>query len=240
MCVQKCIRQEIVEDFDTGDYVVSVAKTEEELYNEYVMQRKNVLLYQWGIWITSYAMKCLFDLGQCVSGTWLYSDTDSIYATEWDEEKVREYNEAVKRQLIANGYGPVIHNGREYWLGAAEPDSVYTEFITLGSKRYAGRSDGKLKITVAGVPKKGAACLQDDIRNFRRGMIFDGKTTGKLLHVYIYTDGITIDDYGNETGDSIDLNPCNYLLDQTDVTTWEDLFTDEILINFIEEGDFND
>ena len=238
MCVQKCIRQEIVEDFETGDYTVSVAKTDEELYNEYVLQRKNVLLYQWGIWITSYAMKCLFDLGECVSGTWLYSDTDSIYATEWDEEKVRDYNEGVKRQLLANGYGPVVHNGREYWIGAAEPDSVYTEFITLGSKRYAGRCDGKLKITVAGVPKKGAACLNDDLRNFRRGMIFDGKTTGKLLHVYIYTDGITIDENGNETGDSIDLNPCNYLLDQTDVVTWDDLFTDEILIEYYEEGDF--
>lgn len=239
MCVQKNIREEIVEDFDSGEYRISAEKTEKELYDEFLSKRGNVLLYQWGIWCTSYAQDALFQLGRCVSGTWLYSDTDSVYADEWDREALAAYNEKCKEELRANGYGPVIHAGREWWLGCAEPDHVYAEFITLGSKRYAGRDEeGKIRITVAGVPKKGAACLQDDIRNFKRGFIFDGETTGKLLHVYIYTDGIRIDENGNETGDSVDLNPCSYVLDQTDIKTWDDLFTDEILIEYFEEGDF--
>lgn len=241
MCVQKNIRDEIIEDYDTGEYSVSNEKTPEQLYDEFKDRKKNVLLYQWGVWCTSYAMHNLFDLGACVSGTWLYSDTDSVYSTEWDKEKVADYNEAAKQKLIRNGYGPVLHNGREYWLGAAEPDSVYTEFITLGSKRYCGRgSDGALHITVAGVPKKGARCLNDNINNFRRGFVFDGKTTGKLMHYYIYKDDIEIDADGNETGDSIDLNPCNYLLDQAGLMTWDELMTDEIFIEYYEEGDFTE
>lgn len=239
MCVQKNVRQEIVEDYATGDYVVNDDKTPEDLYKEFCERRKNVLLYQWGVWCTSYAMHNLFDLGDCVSGIWLYSDTDSVYATEWDDEKVAEYNRKAQEKLKANGYGPVLHNGREYWLGAAEPDAVYTDFVTLGSKRYCGRgSDGQLHITVAGVPKKGARCLQDDIRNFKRGFVFDGETTGKLMHYYIYKDEITIDAEGNETGDSIDLNPCSYLLDQAGLMTWDELLTDEILIEYYEEEDF--
>ena len=239
MCVQKNIKEEIVEDYATGDYAVAPGQDLEALYQEFIKKHGNVLLYQWGVWCTSYAMKNLFTLGSCVSGTWLYSDTDSVYATEWDEEKVRAYNEGVHAKLQANGYGPVLHNGREYWLGAAEPDAVYTEFITLGSKRYAGRGkNGKLHITVAGVPKKGAACLEDDIGNFRRGFIFDGRKTGKMMHFYIYKDAIEIDEAGKETGDSIDLQPCNYLLDRAEITTWDELLTEEIFIEYYEKEDF--
>lgn len=76
----------------------------------------------------------------------------------------------------------------------------------------------------------------------RRGFIFDGETTGKLSHTYIYKEGITVDAAGNETGDSIDLNPCNYLLDQASITSmsWEDIETEEINIEYYEEGDFDE
>ena len=119
MMVQKCIKQVIIEDYDTGEYNVQEADPK-DLYEDFIKKKKNVLLYQWGIWVTAYAMECLFKLGSCVKGTWLYSDTDSVYADEWDEEKLTAYNESVKAELQAAGYGPVIHNGREYWLGVAE------------------------------------------------------------------------------------------------------------------------
>ena len=61
-----------------------------------------------------------------------------------------------------------------------DDDSRYSEFVFLGSKRYAGRGsiDKKLHITVAGVPKKGAECLKDDLKNFTKNFIFDGTITG--------------------------------------------------------------
>jgi hypothetical protein len=131
-----------------------------------------------------------------------------------------------------------------YYLGCAETDGdkdIYTEFVTLGAKRYAGRNkaDGELHITVAGVPKKGAACLHDDIRNFKKGLIFSGDITGKLMHAYIYKDSIEIDEEGNEVGDSVDLNPCNYLLDRAIITTWDDLEEEEISIQYFDEEELN-
>ena len=89
----------------------------------------------------------------------------------------------------------------------------------MGAKRYAGRHlyDQELVITVAGVPKaKGKKCLLDDIRNFKEGFIFSGIITGKKTHTHYIVPDIYIDEDGNETGDSIDLSPCDYLLAKTD------------------------
>ena len=155
-------------------------------------------------------------------GIWLYSDTDSCYATGWDSDRLEDYNHRTKQKLIDAGYGPVLHNGREYWMGVAEKDGEYTEFKTQGAKRYCCRdaSTCQLKITVAGVPKKnGAKCLNDDISRFTSGMIFDGKTTGKKTHFYLHSE-IYTDEKGNITADSIDLEPCDYLL-QAEHEIWQ-------------------
>ena len=95
-----------------------------------------------------------------------------------------------------------------------------------------------MHITVAGVPKTGAACLNDDLNNFQKDFIFDGKVTGKLSHFYIFSpDGIYKDDQGNEIGDSIDLQPCNYELDATDKFDFID--TDDYFYEYFDEEDFN-
>lgn len=234
MCVQKCVRETIDENYQTGEYTVSEDYDPKELYEKYLKNYNSVLPYQWGVWVTAYAFHNIFKLGKCVDyengGEWIYTDTDSCYSNKWNLEKLEAYNDSCKEKLRANGYGPVIHNGREYWLGIAELDGTYTEYKTLGAKRYCGRSaeDGELHITVAGVPKSGAKCLEDNIDNFTKGFVFPGAETGKLTHTYIYVDDIYIDENGNETGDSIDLSPCDYLLDSVAVIRWEDLVEEEI------------
>lgn len=236
MMVQKCIRDVLQEDFESGEYF-PVPADPKELYEKYLKSRNSILCYQWGVWVTAYAQHNLFKLGSCVKGDWIYSDTDSCYADAWDNDKVKAYNDHCKELLQSSGYGPVLHNGREYWLGVAELDGVYSEFKTVGSKRYACRDaeTGKLKITVAGVPKSGAGCLNDDINNFRRGLIFPGTVTGKLTHTYLYVDDIYIDDQGNETGDSVDLTPCDYLLDEISLVDWNKIYNEEIAIQVYEE-----
>lgn len=237
MMVQKCIRDELMEDFETGDYYAADAD-DRELYEKYLKSHNTILTYQWGTWVTAYAQHNLFTLGQCVKGDWIYSDTDSCYADAWDEDRLQSYNDHCKDLIRASGYGPVLHNGREYWLGVAELDGTYSEYKTLGAKRYACRDSesGKLKITVAGVPKSGAACLNDDINNFKRGLIFSGSATGKLTHTYLYVDDIYVDDQGNETGDSVDLTPCDYLLDDVSAVDWERIYNEEIAVQIYEEG----
>lgn len=248
MTVQKPVKQMIDEDYQTGAYAVNKEIDESELYEKYVKKYTSILPYQWGVWVTSYAFKNLHTLGKCVApdGIWLYSDTDSCYATRWDMDKVNEYNEGCKAKLAANGYGCVTIGDRQFWLGVAEVDGIYSEFRTCGAKRYVcryadipkyripdekGRTKAnKLKITVAGVPKKGVDCLKNEINNFHRGTVFDGETTGKLQHTYYYEADTWIDENGNERGDSIDLSPTTYVLDDITVVDWDSLWEDEIEI----------
>lgn len=241
MTVQKCIKQLIEENYQTGDYSVKRDEEDADLYEKYVKKYTSILPYQWGVWVTSYAFFNLHTLGKCVAddGIWLYSDTDSCYATEWDDEKVAAYNQNCKDKLQANGYGAVVVDGREFWLGVAEFDNEYTEFRTTGAKRYCCRkaSDGKLKITVAGVPKKGVDCLDNNIENFHKNFVFDGETTGKLQHTYYFESDIWIDQNGNERGDSIDLSPTTYVLDDVSVPDWDKLWEEEIEMITYEEGD---
>lgn len=242
LTVQFPVKDDIKENYDTGEYEIQKVNMAEK-YDEFCQKRSTVLNYQIGIWVTAYAFRNLFRLGSC-AGTWIYSDTDSCYGMEWNEEAVSSYNKECKQKLLANDYGPVIHDGREYWLGIAELDGVYSQMRVIGAKRYCVRKAkqvkhsgqyygqigykgvampvGELKITVAGVPKKtGAACLDNDIENFRSGFIFSGEKTGKKLHTHLYVDDIYIDENGNEVGDSIDLSPCDYLL--SDVKQWENI-----------------
>lgn len=248
MCCQKPVKLLIEEDYLTGEYEVNKDTPPEELYEKYVKKYTSILPYQWGCWVTSFAFKNLHDLGKCVAsdGVWLYSDTDSCYSTKWDDAKVHVYNMEARRKLKANGYDVVKYKGKEFWLGEASLDGVYSEFRTAGAKRYAVRyalderndaeDRGKLKITVAGVPKKkGVLCLKDNIENFKKNFVFDGETTGKLQHTYFFEEDIWIDANGNERADSIDLSPTTYVLDDVTVIDWEKLWTEEIEMQIYDE-----
>lgn len=254
MTVQKSLKDNMVEDFMTGEYKKEIPKdkdtgeelTPEQEYQKYVDNVNSFLNYSWGVYVTSFAMKNLFELAQCCIKTlpdgttencFCYSDTDSIYSTYWNEEKLKEYNENCVEKLRANGYEPVEVDGELFTPGVAEFDGHYSEFRVLGAKRYCCRySDdkrnkeknrGKLKITVAGVPKSGVSQLSNDINNFTSGFIFSGEVTGKLTHHYLFSEEITHDD-GISRGDSIDLTPCDYLLSSIDVVNIDDIFTEEV------------
>ena len=245
----------LTDHFESGEYRIDFDKDPKEMYEKFVRNRNSILGYYIGCYCTAYAFRNLFLLGSCVKRFykktgelaypphWFYSDTDSCYSDEWDMDKIKEYNQRCRDLLLKNNYGPVKVGKKEYWLGVAEidpDDSVYSEFCVLGAKRYAGRSaaDGKLHITVAGVPKQGAVCLDDDLHNFTSSFIFDGKKTGKLTHFYIMAkDGIYTDEFGNEIGDSIDLEPCDYRLDAADREEYID--TDEYYFEYFGEENFD-
>lgn len=231
---QHPVRPEIKQDYHTGLYNEVEGQDLEGQYNKYVKRFTSILPYQWGVWVTSYAMFNLFRLGSCCD-KWIYSDTDSVYGMEWDDKKVNDYNNECKEALKKAGYGAVKHNGRDYWLGVAEHEGdkdTYTEFRTVGAKRYCGRNkaDRKLHITVSGVPKAGAEALHDNINNFTSGMIFPASITGKKTHFYFHTDNIYTDINGNITGDSIDLQPCDYLLKSENDIDWEHILYEDITI----------
>ena len=169
--LDKIMYEEIFEDreingeiYHDGEYVFDPEMTQEMAFNKNVKKRSTILPYQWGVWITSYAMSNLFELGNCCK-IWLYSDTDSVYGIGWDKNKVKKYNKKCKNLVRSAGYTGVEHKGKIYWPGVAETtrEDKYSEFKYVGAKRYCGRSykDGELHITVAGVPKSAAFLFSD-------------------------------------------------------------------------------
>ena len=60
---------------------------------------------------------------------------------------------------------------------------TYDEFITQGAKKYAYKIDDKIKITVAGVPKKGANILTK-LEDFKDDLLFPFESTNKNILFY--------------------------------------------------------
>ena len=238
LTVTKPVKEQIIEvyedndKFASGDYYYERGNMEKD-YEKYKKNRNEILPYCYGVWITSNAMYNIFRLAMdCIGNEpkdlhfhWIYSDTDSAYSDLWNMEKVNAFNEKIKQKLIDAGFGPVIIEDREYWLGIAEiDDKPHDKFISQGAKRYAYEDDGVIGITVAGVPKCGSKCL-NDLSEFKEGFTFKGVDTKKKTLTYIYNE-IHIDEYGNECADSIDMNPCDYVLS----TVENPLRLDELII----------
>lgn len=221
MCAQRPVRPDVLEDFEAPpgeEWSIRQTQDPAEQYAEYLGRYNYFLPYQWGMYVTAYARRNLYKLGACCSN-WIYCDTDSVKGTGWDMAAVASYNEEVRRKLKRRGISPILFNGREYAMGIAEHDATYSEFITLGAKRYAYRDaeDGQLHITVAGVPKAGVEVLQNDIYKFARGLVFHD--TGKLMPEYHTEAGIrerTVEGCRVRIGSWINLVPADYLLDMTD------------------------
>ena len=211
--------------YKEGMYKEDKSVSAEEVYLKNIKKRSVFLPYQWGCWTTSYALFHLFELGSCCK-LWLYSDTDSVYGLGWNKKLVKKLNYKYRKMNEKAGFKAVNHKGKDYWLGVAETSlsDKYNEFKYTGAKRYCGRckEDNKLHITVAGVPKSAANLLNDDIKNFKKGFVFDGKKSGKKTHNYLFVDDIYIDRFGNETADSVDLSPCDYKLDVVEYHSLEE------------------
>lgn len=227
--VQACVKEDIREVYEdneeqaSGEYFIDDIDLKAK-FEKYLNDHNQILPYVWGVYVTSASMYRLFKLSNCIKDInkhWLYSDTDSIYSDNWDKKKLKKFNEDTKKKLLKCGYGAVVIEGKEYWLGVATEDGIYERFITQGSKRYAVENNGEIKITVAGVPKNGNKCLKQ-LEDFKEGFIFPGSETGKSTHTYIYHE-IFIDNKGNECADSIDLSPADYTLSAVDHMSFEDL-----------------
>lgn len=170
--VQRIIQQICEEDFGTATWSSDIPEDkEQELLDKFYKNKNSFLPYQWGCWVTAYAQENLYKLGACCK-KWFYSDTDSVKGFEWDMDKLKSYNDEIIRISKERGVGLVEYKGELFRLGIADFDGEYSEFITHGSKRYCYRDADGLHITVAGVPKDGVYCLNDDITNFRKGFIF--------------------------------------------------------------------
>lgn len=101
------------------------------------LKSKAAMAPQWGIWTTSYTKKHLLSLALQIEG-WLYSDTDSIYCydTEDNRNKLDEFNKDVNKVMAKfcerTGY---IHK-ELLELGTFELEHEIKKFKALKQKEY--------------------------------------------------------------------------------------------------------
>ena len=193
MSVTNNIRDDVVYNDSDGTW------TEVPLDNDTIIEKlqsekkKSFLSFAYGVWVTAYARDNLLRRVIANDDYVVYCDTDSCKLVRGYNEKVFEdYNKQVSDRinfvckvlkLDVNKYAPSDIKGNKHMMGLFEKECNYEKFITQGAKKYAYIIDGKIHITVAGVPKSGASALKS-LDDFRDDFVFNYKDTNKNLVMY--------------------------------------------------------
>ena len=201
MSVTNMIRDDVVFDNEFKSWS-EVELTNEEIINKLKTEKKKAFLsFAYGVWVTAYARNNL--LRRVIEGLdeyLVYSDTDSLkLKSGYDKSIIDKYNESVKKRIEfvsdilhinKERFAPKDIHGKSHMLGLFESETLeghnytYDEFITQGAKKYAYKVDNKIKITVAGVPKKKGAKAIKDLKDFKDNFVFTYEDVGKNLLFY--------------------------------------------------------
>ena len=168
-------------------------------------KKKGFLSFAYGVWVTAYARDNLLRRVIENDDYVVYCDTDSAKLVEgYNASVFEEYNKGIIEKiknvasilkLDEDKYSPCDIEGHKHMMGIFEKECNYDEFITQGAKKYAYKIDGKIHITVSGVPKRGASALKS-LDEFRDDFIFRYEDTGKQLGLYIDEQSpVEVEDY---------------------------------------------
>ena len=235
MCVTSIIHDKY--NFDGTQWNNQEGNLEEELRN-YNTDKNRFLFYHWGVWCTAYARNNLYTAIKECKEDYIYSDTDSVKIFNADSHKkyfdaynkwiVQKLEKCLKYHNIPIDYiSPKTIKGETKTLGVWDFDGFYTDFKTLGAKRYIFRKDNKLSITVCGLSKKsGKEFIENQEKPFlffNDGMFVDCDHTGKMTHTYIdrEIENVITDYLGNTAyyheKSFIHLEKTDYLLSLSDM-----------------------
>ena len=152
--------------------------TAEEKEQSEIMEERNkhaFLAYQWGVWVTAWARYELEEGLKIAGHNFVYCDTDSVkYIGDCD---FSAYNRAKEKRSAETGAYATDKHGETFYMGVYESDGSYSEFATMGAKKYVYKETpyGETHCTIAGVNKKlGGKELDKNggISAFRRGFVF--------------------------------------------------------------------
>ena len=235
MCVTSIVHDTV--SFNGAEWTTENGNLDEELKN-YNTDKNRFLFYHWGVWCTAYARNNLYTAIRECKEDYIYSDTDSVKIFDVDKHKkyFEEYNKWIVKKLekCLNYHNiplyvisPKTIKGEIKTLGIWDFDGFYTDFKTLGAKRYIFKKDNKLSITVCGLSKKSGKEFIENQKNpfifFNEGMYVDCEHTGKMTHTYIDKEiENTITDYLGNTAyyhekSFIHLEKTDYLLSLSDM-----------------------
>lgn len=205
-------------DYDSNRWLQTSEPDEVCEIAKYNSARARFLFYPWGVWCTAYARRALFD-AILESGTdHVYSDTDAEKYLHPDKHRAyyetanRKNREKLLAMCRARGIDPArieptTADGKKKLLGAWEYEGEYSDFKTLGAKRYLTCKAGNFSMTVSGLSKIDAikwlsdTCAGDVTRIFAAfsdNLDVPASATGKLTHTYIDSprSGVLVDYLG--------------------------------------------
>ena len=235
VCVTSIVHDTV--SFNGAEWTTENGNLDKELKN-YNTDKNRFLFYHWGVWCTAYARNNLYTGIKECKDDYIYSDTDSIKIFNADKHKnyFEKYNKWIVQKLekclkyhnIPLDYiSPKTIKGETKTLGIWDFDGFYTDFKTLGAKRYIYRKDDKISITVCGLSKKsGKEFIENQQKPFlffNDGMFVDCEHTGKMTHTYIdrEIENIITDYLGNQAyyheKSFIHLEKTDYLLSLSDM-----------------------
>ncbi len=237
MCVTDIIR-DLIEYAEEWQITKVDAEMMEEQIEKYNGGKNRFLYYPWGVWVTAYARRNLWNGILEMKDDYIYSDTDSLKFLHYERHKeyIERYNKDVERKLKKmcefrkidfDRMKPKTIKGIEKLIGVWDFEGEYQLFKTLGAKRYMVYDESGLHITIAGLSKQnGASYMMNQCGGnvkkvfamFNDELYIPADGTGKNTHTYIDTP-ITADitDY---TGinkivtalSGVHLSPCDFTL----------------------------
>lgn len=235
MCVTDIVRDEITYSGEWSKQHVS-RETMQEQIEKYNDNTQRFLYYPWGVWVTAYARRNLWNGILAIGDDYIYSDTDSIKFLNYEKhtDYIEQYNKQISEKLQTmcrffkfdySRCAPRTIKGIEKPIGVWDVESVNMPYFkTLGAKRYI-YWDKDLHITVAGLSKsKGAEFLKSGTTDilqmfdkFNNNMYVPSNSTGKNTHTYIdYEQSADITDYLGHTVEVTSLSSIH--LSETDFT----------------------
>lgn len=212
MMVTDIVRDENI--YEDGHWEHSHCSDVEEKIRKYNESKGRFLFYPWGVWVTAWSRRHLFEAIYSVNVDYIYADTDSIKLLNIirHQKFFDDYNKRVeiklKEAMSFHGISfdrchPKTVKGVEKMIGVFDFDGHYKKFKTLGAKRYIKEDDeGEIEITVSGVAKvQGIEYLRHQFRTddaifeaFSDGLEIPStyedddhsikEGSGKKLHIY--------------------------------------------------------
>lgn len=203
-------------EYNAGEWE-TVDATPEQLDN-YYKNRKTILPYQFGIFVTAWARNVLVNIASKIGNDVLYMDTDSIKFIGDHDKLFDDDNAKIHAENIAAAefYGfdtalfwPSDQRGKQHELGLWDFEHIYKSFKCLGAKRYCYTLPGDPDIypVVAGCPTHAIKTwlkLHDCnalLKPFRLNTFLDCSESGKNTVHYTPNHDIDLDvtDYNGVT-----------------------------------------
>ena len=194
MCVTKDIDDEI--KFEDGQWSTDPITAEgvtAELQDR-IRKKKFYLSYAWGVWVTAYARRNLWNMILQFPDDVVYCDTDSIKCVGDHIAEFSAYNAGMqqhirdslkKQDLDPDLAAPADPAGHPHPIGIFECEGTSDYFKTLGAKKYCGIKKGSIYLTVSGVNKKSGAAAIKSLDDFEPGKVFNYDQAGRLIAYYV-------------------------------------------------------